>query len=144
MAVAEGDVKIRPLVVSDYPALCSLWKADGYCSRSAQDTEAGLKSFLSRNGGYCFAAEASGDVVGFIMVGCDGRSARVYHLVVDSVWRRRGIAHCLTERVGEVLSTEGVSDVGVIVYREDSSAVFWESEGFKDRAQISIKSFEDF
>lgn len=141
-AVGTGDFSIRPLTIDDYPAICTLWKAEGYCSRSAQDTERGIRAFLARNADYCFAAVSEGEVVGFIMVGCDGRSARVYHLVVDSQWRRQGLAHDLTERAWDVLRAEGVC--GIIVFREDPSLTFWESEGFKDYDDLFLRVSDDF
>ena len=141
-AGVSAGFSIRPLSVSDYPSMCALWDADGYRVRSLQDGERVTRSFLARNGAYCFGAVSDGELVGFIMVGCDGRSARVYHLVIRSEHRRLGVAHALTEAAWDVLKAEGVC--GVVVFREDPSVTFWESEGFKDRDDLSLKASDDF
>jgi len=143
MSCSGKPVEYRALSVADYPRMCELWLSDGVEVDPRYDTKDSVLSFLSRNRGYCFAAVSEDVVIGFIMVGCDGRSARVYHLVVDSDWRREGIAHELTIRSWSVLREEGIVGVDVIVFRQDPSNEFWESEGFRDRDELMFRALDD-
>ena len=140
-----GSTKIvyRAVTISDHPAMIGLLKDEGTVL-SKQDSASAVESFLKRNSRFCFAAEVMGTVVGFILVGFDGRSARVYHLVVESSWRRRGIAHELTTRAMAALREEDASGVDVIVFREDPASEFWESEGFRDRDDLAYLPLDDF
>jgi len=137
------EIIYRAVSISDYPAMVELLRAEGMVP-SRQDSAAAISSFLKRNSRYCFAADADGEMVGFILVGFDGRSARVYHLVVESSWRRRGVAHELTACTLEILRREDICGVDVIVFREDPASEFWESEGFRDRDDLAYMPLEDF
>ena len=135
-------VGYRALSVSDYPEMMDLIVSDGGCAdRDGQESLERVGTFLERNANYCFAAVAGDVLIGIIMCGCDGRSARIYHLNVSPEWRRRGVAHALIGLAYGALRAEGVDVVDVIVFREDPGAEFWDAEGFRDRDDLSYRDF---
>lgn len=136
-----ADVSYRPLTIDDYDSMLALWKDNGV-SVTQRDSRTNTGLFLKKNAPYCFAASAGNKMIGFIMVGCDSRSARVYHLVVASEWCRAGITHELIRKAWDILRGEGICGVDVIVFREDPAVEFWESEGFRDTDGESYR-FDD-
>ena len=131
----------RPLSLSDYPGIRSLILSESPEGLSDYDSEERIDAFLKRNRGFCFAAVSDKGIIGIIMCGCDGRSARIYHLIVDPFWRRKGVAHTLIGLSYDALKSEGIGVVDVLIFREDPGAEFWESEGFRDREDLSYRDF---
>ena len=139
-APTEAGLTYRTLVADDYPGIRSLLVSDSP-GISACDSEERTSAFLARNSSYCFAAVCGGKLVGMIMCGCDGRSARIYHLIVGAEWRRRGVAHTLIGLTYDALRSEGIAVMDVVVFREAPDTEFWESEGFRDRSDLAYRDF---
>ena len=139
-APTEAGLSYRTLAADDYPGIRSLLISDP-SGISGCDSEERTAAFLARNHSYCFAAVNEGNLVGMIMCGCDGRSARIYHLIVDSEWRRRGVAHTLIGLTYSALRSEGIAVMDVVVFREAPETEFWESEGFRDRSDLAYRDF---
>jgi len=138
----EPKVSYRALSASDYAGMMDLIVSDGgHADRDGQESPERIGAFLERNTNYCFAAVVGGSLIGIIMCGCDGRSARIYHLNVSPEWRRRGVAHALIGLAYGALRSEGVDVVDVIVFREDPGTEFWDAEGFRDRDDLSYRDF---
>lgn len=139
-APADPEPVYRTLSPADYPGIRGLLLADSP-DLSESDSEERVSAFLDRNRDYCFGALVGDRLVGMIMCGCDGRSARIYHLIVVPEWRRRGVAHTLIGRAYGALKDEGIGVMDVIVFREAPGAEFWDSEGFRDRSDLAYRDF---
>ena len=80
--------------IVDYPRIHEMWmESSGIGVTSKEDSEESISKFLEMNGRYCFSAFDDDKVIGMVLCGSDGRSARIYHLIVDPMYRRRGIGH---------------------------------------------------
>ena len=139
-ASTESELSYRMLTACDYPGIHALISADP-AGVSECDSEDRTVAFLSRNSRYCFGAVCNGELIGMIMCGCDGRSARIYHLNVAPAWRRQGVAHTLIGMAYDALRSEGIAVMDVVVFREAPETEFWESEGFRDRSDLSYRDF---
>ncbi len=136
----EAEPFYRTLSAEDYAGIRILLESDPAGLTDA-DSEDRVAAFIERNSPYCVGAVADGILVGMIMCGCDGRSARIYHLVVAPEWRRRGVAHALIGRAYDALRSEGIAVLDVIVFRESPGSEFWDSEGFRDRSDLAYRDF---
>lgn len=98
-----GELRIRRLVYSDLPAVLSI-------ERRSFPTPWSLAMFvleLSKPSGICLAAEARGDLVGYLVC---SRYADVWHLMNVAIvpeLRREGIARILIETMLERIGPEG-------------------------------------
>jgi len=125
-------MQIRKMLFSDYHDVYHLWlNTPGMGLNDNDDTQAGIKRYLSRNPDTCFVAEDEGEIVGTILSGHDGRRGLIFHLAVKALDRQRGIGSTLLEHAIEALKDEGISKVYAIVYRSNALGnAFWEKRGF--------------
>src|SRR5690242_2848983 len=76
-------VVIRPMVETDYAQTAALWHgAQEIRNYIAADSPQAIARFLKLNPDTCFVADASGQIIGTILGGFDGRRGYIYHLVV--------------------------------------------------------------
>ena len=72
--------EIRPMMPRDVEAVLNLWKAtEGLTMREADSPEA-LRTYLERNPGMSFVAQANGQLIGAVLCGHDGRHGYLQHL----------------------------------------------------------------
>jgi ribosomal protein S18 acetylase RimI-like enzyme len=83
-----------------------------------------------------------GKIVGCAMSGHDGRRGYLQNVVVESAYRRRGIAEELVLRCLTALEREGISKVhlDVLVTNLDATE-YWKRRGWKRRDDILRFSF---
>ncbi len=131
--------RIRPMIISDYPQVYALWsRCAGFSMKDADDCEAAIRRFLERNPDTCFVAEDStGEIIGAILSGHDGRRSRIYHTAVNPDARGMGIGSLLVGHVIEALRTLGLPKVAVGVYADNEAGnEFWERQGFQVRDDL--------
>ena len=135
-------MNIRKIVISDYEALYSLWiSCKGMGLNDTDDSEAGIAKFLERNPETCFAAEESGNLIGAILAGNDGRRGYIYHLAVHPDYRRKGIAKMLTQAVLDALADLGIAKAALVVFAKNNDGnVFWEKMGFITRDDLNYRN----
>jgi ribosomal protein S18 acetylase RimI-like enzyme len=123
---------------ADYPVVYKLWKdTPGMGLRSLDDTEQGIKRFLARNPGSCFAAEAAGELAGVILSGHDGRRGYIYHTAVREEYRRRGIGRVLVRAVEAAMAGEGITKIALAAYKTNEEGNrFWKKAGFLSREDL--------
>ena len=133
--------KIREMTIDDYPQVIELWKACEGIGLSADDSQAGITSYLSRNPGLSFVAEQEGQVVGAVLVGQDGRRGYLYHLAVEPSHRNRGIGSDLVKASLNALRAMGIRKCHIFVFADNHGALtFWKKSGWEERSDLKILS----
>lgn len=136
-------MNIRIMTLADYDAVYSLWlSCKGMGLNNLDDSREGIERFLNRNPDTCFVAENdSGQIIGVIMAGNDGRRGYIYHTAVSPGCRRQGIAKKLVEAALEALKKLGINKAALAVFERNSDGnVFWESVGFTVRNDIVYRN----
>lgn len=129
---------IRNIHLDDYTAVYKLWcSCKGMGLNNLDDSQDGIACFLRRNPDTCFVAEESGQIVGVILAGNDGRRGHIYHTAVHPQYRRRGIAVQLVETVLQALRRAGVNKASLVVFADNEAGNrFWQKMGFSPRADL--------
>jgi ribosomal protein S18 acetylase RimI-like enzyme len=77
-------------------------------------------------------ARVDGVLVGCVIVGWDGWRCHLYRLVVDSKWRRKGVATRLVAEARARANAFGARKIDATVNLENASAIsFWERQAFE-------------
>ena len=98
---------IRSMTIEDYSAVKRLWQSiRGFGIRSIDDSEEGVRRFLTRNPGISVTAVQGGEIVGAILCGHDGRRGCLYHVCVREDSRRQGIGKAMVVFCMEALKKE--------------------------------------
>ena len=72
---------IRPVTISDYPAIYALWNSTEQSRRAlnpVDDSREGIDRYLKRNPNTCFAAVKEERIIGVILTGHYGRRAIIH------------------------------------------------------------------
>jgi ribosomal protein S18 acetylase RimI-like enzyme len=132
---------IRPVTISDYPAIYALWNSTEQSRRAlnpVDDSREGIDRYLKRNPNTCFAAVKEERIIGVILTGHDGRRAIIHHMCVHPDYRRMGIAARLVSRAEEALKKEGIQKVFGLVFKDNDAAnAFWEQQGYSLRTKLN-------
>jgi ribosomal protein S18 acetylase RimI-like enzyme len=130
-------MEIRTFTMDRYDEVLALWRrTPGICVRDADSRDA-IERYLRRNPGLSFLGMANGKIVGCALSGHDGRRGYLQHVVVDPVYRRRGLAQELVLRCLAALEGEGILKVHLEVLVTNVEAHdFWTRRGWKRRDDI--------
>ena len=136
--------RIRAFVFpDDYPAVLSLWEEAGpglHVGRSDSPQE--ILKKLQRDPDLFLVAEISGEIVGTVIGGFDGRRGMVYHLGVLPGYRRSGIGRALMAEVEERLHQKGCLKCYLMVVKDNDVAEFYEDCGWSlQDVQLFAKEF---
>lgn len=102
-----------------------------------------LAQFIERNPAMSCAADVAGRLVGTVLCGHDGRRGWLYHVAVDPMWRRRGLATAMVSRAQAELAKAGVRRVHAVLLSGNRDAMqFWSAIGWRQREDLSLVSFE--
>lgn len=138
---------IRKMTISDYEKIFDLWRGtDGMGLRSLDDSQQGISAFLMRNPTTNFVAVDEGEIIGTILCGHDGRRGYIYHTVVRSDYRNRGIATKLIESAIAALQKEKITRVCLnVLETNECGKSFWQKRGWekKDFLGFYSKSITD-
>jgi ribosomal protein S18 acetylase RimI-like enzyme len=136
-------VRMRPLHTDDHAACLALWRqCDGLAVRMWEDASA-MTRLIERNPAMSCAAEVAGQLVGTVLCGHDGWRGWLYHVAVDPMWRRRGLATALVSRAQAELSKAGIRRVHALMLSGNRDAMqFWSAAGWRQREDLSVVSFE--
>jgi N-acetylglutamate synthase len=128
----EEPYSIRRMTIADHGDVLRIWKSsDGICV-VAEDSLKGIALYLARNRGLCFVATVTGEVVGTVLCGHDGRRGILRHLAVKPAFRRCGIGRALAKRCLRELAAQGVRKCNLYVMRDNPSGMrFWEGLGYR-------------
>ena len=127
----------------DYQAVMGLWRSTPGIGLGDADTTDGIASYLMRNPGMSFVAQADAELAGAVLCGTDGRRGYLHHLAVHAAYRRQGIGRALVDRSMEALRAAGVRKCHIFVFADNAEgALFWERVGWKSRTDLRIMSRE--
>lgn len=134
---------IRSMTIEDYPAVKRLWQSiRGFGIRSIDDSEEGVRRFLTRNPGISVAAVQGGEIVGAILCGHDGRRGCLYHVCVREDSRRQGIGKAMVVFCMEALKKEQINKVSLIAFtKNDVGNAFWKEIGWTKRKDLNYYDF---
>ena len=133
---------IRNMTPRDYPSLYDLWlRTEGMGLNPRDDSRDGIERYLRRNPSTCFVAEESGQIVGGILAGHDGRRGFLYHTAVAKDFRKQGIGRQLVERALCALESEGIHKVALVAFTKNQTGnAFWEKLGFSARGDLVYRN----
>jgi ribosomal protein S18 acetylase RimI-like enzyme len=131
------------MTIDDYDGVYRLWKKiKGFGLRSVDDSREGVQRFLRRNPATSVVAEEDGKIVGSILCGHDGRRGCLYHVCVDSQYRRRGIGKEMVVKAMEALRQEEINKVSLIAFtKNDIGNAFWNTIGWTRRLDLNYYDF---
>ena len=137
-SVEDCLITADALTIHDYDAALQLWTAIPEVGvASTSDTRERLALYLERNRGLSTAARASGQLIGTLLCGHDGRRGSLYHLAVAASYRRQGIARRMVLRCLAGLKAEGITSGFVFVATTNpTAATFWRAMGWEHIAHI--------
>ena len=129
---------IRNLNPQDYNSVRLLWDSTpGMGLNDYDDSEIGIRRFLSRNPGTCFVAEHRATLAGVILAGHDGRRGHIYHMAVAERFRGGGIGAGLVTAALSALESEGIQKVSLVAFaRNEAGNSFWKHMGFTLREDL--------
>ena len=135
----------RNMIIEDYQEAYKLWLRVPGMGISGADSYANIETYLLRNPEQSFVCINSGQLVGTILCGNDGRRAYVYHLAVAPECHRKGVA---TELVRLAISKQaqlGIQKCHLAILTENKSGkAFWSEAGFHHRHDIDMMSKDIF
>ena len=135
--------KIRLMVIEDYSKIIKLWKeTDGIGINEYDDSKKNIKKFLERNPKTCFIAEnRKNEIIGTIMGGNDGRRGLIYHLMITSEYRKKGIGKKLLENVEKRFKKDGIRRIYLLVIKKNKIGnKFWENNEYEIRDFVLLRS----
>ncbi|MBT5332013.1 MAG: GNAT family N-acetyltransferase [Porticoccaceae bacterium] len=137
----------REMRIEDYDAVLALWKRCAGLGLRNADSWTGIDRYLQRNPGLSFVAEhsvveRSGEIVGTIMSGHDGKRGYVQHLAVDPKLREQGIGTTLHDLCMAALEKQDILKSHLMVYTDNLDAQqFWANRGWHMRDEIETMSY---
>jgi len=128
------------MTIHDYPVVLSLWQRTEGLGLSRSDTKDSIAIFLKRNpGASAVATLHSGELVGAVLCGHDGRRGYLHHLAVEPKFRRQGVAKLLLRWCFGHLAAERIDKCNVFLFSGNDAAVaFWKHEGWTARGDLHV------
>lgn len=113
------SITIRTAEASDRDPVQALWEEAGL-GRAAPDE---WDALIAGQTEAVLVAIDAGRVVGTAIASFDGWRAYVYHVAVDALYRRHGIAFDLIGRAEQFLTSAGARHVYVMVHQENTEGL---------------------
>lgn len=135
---------IRTMTLQDYDGLRALWMTiHGFAIRSLDDSREGVEQFLKRNPKTSVVAVAdTGEIVGGILCGHDGRRGCLYHVCVKEDYRRHGIGKAMVVFCMNALKDEHINKVSLIAFTSnDVGNAFWKQIEWTKRQDLNYYDF---
>ncbi|MFA6081202.1 MAG: GNAT family N-acetyltransferase [Patescibacteria group bacterium] len=125
---------IREITIFDHDNLISFWKANYFVNE--MDNKKRFELFLEKNHDLSFLAEENGIILGTALGSFDGRRGYIQKVVVDRLYRKKGLGQQLVKKVIKKLQILGVTYIPISV--EEEKTHFYENCGFKKTKQIPM------
>lgn len=127
-------MKVRTIVLHDYPNLVSFWKENYFVNEV--DNIDRFKIFLDKNPGLSVLMEDKGVIIGTVLGSFDGRRGYLQKVVTDKNTRHKGVGKQLVGEVIKRLRALGVLYIPLSV--EEKTVTFYEKCGFKKTKQVPM------
>jgi len=129
------------MMVGDYEQMITLWKSTPGIGLSDADSKRNISQFLERNPGLSFVCQLERRIIGTVLCGHDGRRGYIYHLAVDSSFKKQGIGKGLMERSLAKLRLKRITKCHLFLYRDNEDAIqFYDHIGWEKRSNLLIYS----
>ena len=108
-------MEIRNLLETDYPAIYALCLKNNYLSYlfSSFDT---FSSFIEFNPSTCLVVLEKDTIIGILIASYDGLKCSIYHILVDSEYRRLGYGSKLLQALDKACEDKKCTNIGVSTY----------------------------
>ena len=117
----------------DYSRVITLWENAGpgiHVRRS--DNKEEIEKKLQRDPDLFLVAEVDGQIIGSVMGGFDGRRGMIYHLAVESSYRKHGIGALLMNELERRMGDKGCIRSYLMVTRDNLEAMqFYSARGWE-------------
>ena len=132
----------RVMTAEDYRGVYDLWiHTPGMGLNTTDDSEEGIRKYLTRNPTTSFVAEDCGKIVGVIMAGHDGRRGSIHHTAVLPEYRGKQIGKTLVKYAMQALEQEGIHKVALVAFEKNEAGNgFWEKMGFTVREDLVYRN----
>ncbi|MEL6138420.1 MAG: GNAT family N-acetyltransferase [Cyanobacteria bacterium J06628_6] len=135
-------IEIREMILADHEQVVTLLTETSGVTLREADGQERTGAYLARNPGLSFVARSGNELVGMVMCGHDGRRGYLQHLLVKPAYRGQGIAQLLVQYCLDALEAIGILKIHLFVLKENErGAAFWRSQGWQQRADVTMYSF---
>jgi N-acetylglutamate synthase len=131
---SESNFQLREFVAADYERAVDLWSTiEGLCLNES-DTKEAITAFLNHNPGLSvIATDETGNVVGAVLCGHNGRAGALYHLAVANGLRGKGLGRRLVQFCVSKLAEANILKCNISVYTDNEVGNrFWLNNGWND------------
>ena len=129
---------LRAMTIHDYPEVMSLWQQTEGVGLTESDSEEGIDAFLRRNPGMS-AVATSGELLGAVLCGHDGRRGYLHHLAVVPSRRRQGVASQLISWCFRGLADQGIQKCNVFLLdSNEGGSSFWRHNEWSRRHDLRV------
>ncbi len=136
-------IELREFGMQDYDRVIELWRNCEGIGLSAADAPERIQAYLERNPGSSFTAWDGERLVGAVLCGHDGRRGYLHHLAVAPAYRGQGIGRQLASRCLQVMASQGIDKVHIVVYQNNQNALeFWQRTGWYARDELKMMSID--
>jgi len=134
-------MNIVKMSIDDYEEIYHLWsETSGLTVRTVDDSKDGILRFIKRNPHNNFVCKIDGKIIGCVLCGHDGRKGFIYHTVVDTNHRGKGIGKKLVQHAINSLKDENITKIGVLVNADNEIGNnFWDSLGFDLSSDLNYR-----
>ena len=136
-------MKIRKMETADYDKVYQFWLSiPGMGINNLDDNRESIEKYLIRNPTTNFIAEDdSGEMIGAILCGHDGRRGHISHTAVKPTERKQGVGTALVKAALDALRVEGISKVTLTAFtKNEVGNTFWEGQGFITSEDLIYRS----
>ncbi len=132
--------KIREMKIGDYAQVRALWKKTEGMGWSISDSKSHINKYLIRNKGMCYVAlDKTGNIIGTILSGHDGKRGYIYHLAVDKKRKLEGIGEALVKKSLAAIKKTGIPKCTLFIYNNNTEGMkFWKKLGWFTRSDLTF------
>ncbi len=130
----------RVLTIDDYDLVRDLWTKTEGIGLNESDSKDAIAAFLERNPGLSLVVQTtSGEIVGAVLCGHDGRRGYLHHLAVIKHERGHGLGAELVDRCLARLRELGIRKTNIFLFSDHPSGrSFWEHQRWCHRDDLLV------